>query len=97
MGAFNVGRQKRVDYLPTWRRRALRILTALRGVVFSDAGTVEREVEVTTIRSSIGAGFRLILPILGNQMPLAVDFAYPMTKTRQDDTQVISFSFGYSQ
>jgi len=69
----------------------------LRGVVFSDAGTVEREVEVTTIRSSIGAGFRLILPILGNQMPLAVDFAYPMTKTRQDDTQVISFSFGYSQ
>jgi outer membrane protein insertion porin family len=69
----------------------------LRGVVFTDAGTVERELEIGTIRSSIGAGFRLILPILGNQMPLAVDFAYPMTKTREDDTQIISFSFGYSQ
>jgi outer membrane protein insertion porin family len=69
----------------------------LRGVVFSDAGTVERSFEVGTIRSSVGAGFRLILPILGNQMPLAVDFAFPMTKTREDDTQVISFSFGYSQ
>jgi outer membrane protein insertion porin family len=69
----------------------------LRGVVFTDAGTVEPELEVTTIRSSIGAGFRLILPILGNQMPLAVDFAYPMTKSREDDTQIISFSFGFSQ
>jgi outer membrane protein insertion porin family len=69
----------------------------LRGVVFTDAGTVERDLAIGTIRSSVGAGFRLILPILGNQMPLAVDFALPMTKSSEDDTQTISFSFGYSQ
>lgn len=70
---------------------------SLRGVVFADAGTVERDIQVGTIRSGVGAGFRLILPILGSQMPLAVDFAYPLTKDREDDTQVISFSFGFSQ
>ena len=69
----------------------------LRGVVFADAGTVERDVEIGTIRTGVGAGIRLVLPILGNQMPLAVDFAYPVTKSREDDTQVISFSFGFAQ
>ena len=69
----------------------------LRGVVFADAGTVEEQFEIGTIRSGVGAGFRLVLPILGNQMPLAVDFAYPVNKDRDDDTQIISFSFGFSQ
>ena len=66
-------------------------------MVFTDVGTVERELEITTIRSGVGAGFRLVLPILGNQMPLAVDFAYPVSHTREDDTQIISFSFGFGQ
>jgi outer membrane protein assembly factor BamA len=65
----------------------------LRGVVFADAGTVEEDVEIRTIRSSIGFGFRLILPIFG-QAPLALDFALPLTKDDQDDTQWFSFSFG---
>jgi outer membrane protein insertion porin family len=69
----------------------------LRGVVFADAGTVERELEIGTIRSGVGAGFRLVLPILGQQMPLAVDFAYPVTRGDEDDTQIISFSFGLTQ
>ena len=69
----------------------------LRGVVFADVGTVERDFDLGTIRSGVGAGFRLVLPILGNQMPLAVDFAYPVSKDREDETQIISFSFGFSQ
>jgi outer membrane protein insertion porin family len=67
----------------------------LRGVTFVDAGTVERNFEINTIRSSIGVGFRMTLPILG-PTPLAVDFALPMTKSDKDDIQYISFSFGFS-
>ncbi len=68
----------------------------LRGVVFSDAGTVEEDVRIGTIRSSIGAGIRLVIPFLG-QAPLAIDFAYPLVKDDQDDVQYISFSFGVNQ
>ena len=69
----------------------------LRGVVFADAGTVEEEFELGTIRVGAGAGIRLVLPILGQQMPLAVDFAYPISADDEDETQIISFSFGISQ
>jgi outer membrane protein insertion porin family len=64
-----------------------------RGVVFADAGTVEEEFEINRIRTSVGAGIRLILPIFG-QAPVAIDFAYPINPTGEDETQVISFSFG---
>ena len=68
----------------------------LRGVVFTDAGDIESDIRFGTIRSSIGAGVRLILPFLG-QTPLAIDFAFPVTKSSQDQTQLISFSFGFTQ
>jgi outer membrane protein insertion porin family len=68
----------------------------LRGVVFSDVGTVEPDFQVGTIRSSIGAGVRITLPFLG-QVPIALDFAYPITKNSQDDTQFFSFSLGFQQ
>jgi outer membrane protein insertion porin family len=65
----------------------------LRAVVFADAGVVEPEMKIGTIRTSIGFGFRVVLPVLG-QAPLAVDFALPLTKDDEDDTQWFSFSFG---
>ncbi len=68
----------------------------LRGVVFSDAGDVESGVRFGTIRSSVGAGVRLTLPFLG-QVPLAIDFGFPVTKSSQDNTEVLSFSFGLLQ
>lgn len=68
----------------------------LRGVVFSDFGTVEEDFRIGTLRSSVGAGVRIILPFFG-QAPLAIDFAYPLTKDDEDDTQLISFSFGIIQ
>jgi outer membrane protein insertion porin family len=64
-----------------------------RGVVFTDLGTDDTDVQLGTIRSSVGAGIRLSLPFFG-QAPLAVDFAIPVTKGKFDDTQLISFSFG---
>lgn len=68
----------------------------IRGVTFFDAGTVERDVTLGTVRTSVGAGIRLVLPIFG-QAPLAIDFAVPITKDDQDDTQFVSFSFGFIQ
>lgn len=69
---------------------------SLRAVAFSDAGTVEQDFELGTIRTSVGAGVRLVLPFLG-QAPLAIDFAVPVTKDEDDETQFISFSFGFAQ
>jgi outer membrane protein insertion porin family len=68
----------------------------LRGVFFADVGTVERDLRIGTIRSSVGFGVRLTLPIFG-QIPLALDFGFPITKDRRDDTQIISFSLGFAQ
>ena len=51
----------------------------LRGVVFADVGDFESQFRLGTIRSSVGAGIRLVLPFLG-QTPLAIDFAVPVTK-----------------
>ena len=68
----------------------------LRGVVFGDAGDIESGVRFGTIRTSVGAGVRLTLPFLG-QVPLAVDFGFPITKGSQDNTEVVSFSFGLLQ
>ncbi len=68
----------------------------LRGVAFTDVGTVEEDLGISTIRSSVGAGIRLVLPFFG-QAPLAVDFGIPITKDDEDETQFISFSFGFTQ
>jgi len=66
---------------------------ALRGVLFTDAGTVQRDFEFGTIRTSVGFGFRLSLPFFG-QLPLAVDFGFPITKDDQDDIRIFSFTLG---
>jgi outer membrane protein assembly factor BamA len=69
---------------------------ALRGVVFADAGTIESNLRIGTLRSSVGFGVRLTLPIFG-QVPIALDFGIPLTKDRTDDKQLISFSLGFTQ
>ena len=69
---------------------------SLRGVVFVDSGTVERDVSIGTYRVSAGVGVRVQLPFLG-QIPLAIDYARAVVKDEQDDTQAISFSFGFTQ
>lgn len=66
---------------------------SVRGVVFADAGDVESDISLGTIRSSVGAGVRIYLPIFGTA-PIAIDFAWPITKDDKDQTQMISFSFG---
>ncbi|MEI8198416.1 MAG: outer membrane protein assembly factor, partial [Phycisphaerae bacterium] len=65
----------------------------VRGVVFTDVGTVERDIQINQVRSDIGTGLRLTIPFFG-QLPLAVDFAVPVTKAPGDRKQLISFSLG---
>jgi outer membrane protein insertion porin family len=65
----------------------------LRGVVFSDFGTVEPDLEIGTIRSSAGFGLRLVVPALG-PIPMQFNFGFPITKARQDRTELFSFAIG---
>lgn len=67
----------------------------LRGVVFIDSADVERDVHFGTIRTSVGAGVRLVLPFLG-QTPIAIDFGVPVVIAHDDQRQLISFSFGFT-
>ncbi len=63
---------------------------ALHGVVFTDFGTVRDNVALKDWRVSVGGGFRIQLPILG-QAPFAIDFAVPLVRERGDQRQIVSF------
>ena len=65
----------------------------LRGVVFLDAGDVERNVHLGIIRVDAGIGVRVVIPFLGS-LPLGIDLAYPIQRGHQDHVQYISFAFG---
>jgi outer membrane protein insertion porin family len=66
-----------------------------RGVVFTDIGTVEQSIRIHTIRQSVGAGVRVVLPFLGTQAPLAFDVGFPILKGDQDTRQTFSFGIGF--
>jgi outer membrane protein insertion porin family len=65
----------------------------VRGVTFLDMGTVEKDFGITTWRASVGVGARIYIKYFG-PIPLAFDFAAPIAKDSDDDTQVFNFSFG---
>jgi outer membrane protein insertion porin family len=62
-------------------------------VLFSDMGTVERDFDITKYRVTAGFGLRVRVPGMG-PVPLAFDFAFPVTKSPFDDEQIFSFSMG---
>ena len=55
---------------------------------------MERDFEVTNYRASAGFGLRWVVPIMG-PVPMNLDFAWPIVKDKNDDTQVFSFSIGW--
>lgn len=67
---------------------------SVRGVVFSDFGTVESDLEFGTIRTSVGFGFRFSFEGLGS-IPIALDFGFPLNERPEDDEQIFSFSLGF--
>ena len=66
---------------------------AVRGVFFTDMGTVENDFGISSWRMSVGAGIRLTLDILGT-VPMEFDLALPVSKKGDDDTRVFSFFVG---
>jgi outer membrane protein insertion porin family len=69
---------------------------SFRGVIFCDVGDVESDVKLGVIRTSVGAGVRFTLPFLG-PAPIAIYFGVPLVRAGSDQTQFISFSFGFNQ
>ena len=67
----------------------------LRGVVFIDTGTVEEKFTFTSYRASAGVGVRWTVPFFG-PIPISFDFGFPLNKDDDDDTQIFSFSLGWT-
>lgn len=68
----------------------------IRLVTFSDFGTVNDAVSFGGFRASVGAGFRIALPMMG-PVPLAFDFGVPVVRQQTDITQVFSFYVGLTR
>lgn len=66
---------------------------SLRGVLFTDMGTVESSVGITEWRASIGVGIRLTVDLLG-PVPIEFDVAAPIMKGPDDREQTFSFFVG---
>jgi len=62
-------------------------------VTFVDHGTVEKDVSIRNYRVAAGFGFRIAVPALG-PLPIALDFAFPITKAPWDNRQIFSFYVG---
>lgn len=69
---------------------------SVRGVVFSDFGTVEPDAGFDDFRMTAGFGLRMVVPAMG-PAPLAFDFAWPIMKQDIDETRVFSFYVGLTR
>jgi outer membrane protein insertion porin family len=68
----------------------------LRGVVFTDVGTVESNVAINNMRVAPGVGLRITLPAMG-PAPIALDFAVPVAYAPYDSKQLFSFFVGFAR
>jgi outer membrane protein insertion porin family len=68
----------------------------LRGVLFTDFGTVESNVSIDNMRVAPGFGFRITLPAMG-PAPIALDFAFPVVYAPYDNRQIFSFFVGFAR
>ena len=69
---------------------------SLRGVVFTDFGTVESNVSINNMRVAPGFGLRITLPAMG-PAPIALDFAVPVSYAEYDSQQLFSFFVGFAR
>jgi outer membrane protein insertion porin family len=67
----------------------------VRGVAFTDMGTVEEDFRLSSWRASVGVGARIYIKYFG-PIPLSFDVALPVAKDDDDDLQWFNFSFGTS-
>ena len=68
----------------------------VRGAFFVDVGKADSDVNdlnFNNLRASLGFGFRVRVPFMGNST-ISVDFGFPVIDKGQDDEQTITFNFG---
>ena len=65
-------------------------------VAFSDFGTVDDSVSLSKFRTSVGFGFRVVIPAMG-PVPLAFDFAFPILAQDDDQKRIFSFYVGINR
>ncbi|HUS48178.1 MAG TPA: outer membrane protein assembly factor BamA [Phycisphaerae bacterium] len=70
-------------------------LDQVRGVVFLDSGTVEKDFTITAYRASVGVGARWYVRYLG-PVPITLDFGIPISKDGKDDTELFSFTVSWA-
>jgi outer membrane protein insertion porin family len=70
----------------------------MHGVVFTDFGTVEPNVELkgSDFRVAPGFGLRITIPAMG-PAPIALDFAFPVHSAATDNKQIFSFNIGFNR
>lgn len=70
----------------------------LRGVFFTDFGTVEEQLSIHSedFRAVVGFGLRVSVPMMG-PAPLALDLAFPLAREDTDDIRNFSFFFGFGR
>lgn len=66
---------------------------ALRGVLFTDMGSVGKDYSIETWRVSVGVGVRWVIELLG-PVPLEFNLAFPVVRDDADEEQVFSFFIG---
>ena len=66
----------------------------LRGVVFTDFGTVENSVSFRDFRATAGVGMRITVPAMG-PLPIALDLAFPIASQSTDLERMFSFYVGF--
>jgi outer membrane protein assembly complex protein YaeT len=66
----------------------------LYAVLFCDTGTVESQVEIKDYRVAVGAGLRVVVPMMG-PLPIALDVGFPIVRGPDDHEQVFSFWVGF--
>ena len=67
---------------------------AIYAVAFVDTGEVDRRIGIRNYDVAAGFGLRIVVPMLG-QVPIALDFGFPIVKGPTDNTQVFSFWLGF--
>jgi outer membrane protein insertion porin family len=70
----------------------------LKGVVFTDFGTVEEDIEINAdnYRVAPGFGLRIFVPAMG-PAPIALDFAFPVAMAETDQERMFSFFIGFGR
>jgi outer membrane protein insertion porin family len=68
----------------------------VRGAFFIDTGKVDTDVNdinFSNMRATLGFGFRVRVPFLGNSV-VSIDFGYPFISKSEDNEQTVTFNFG---